>query len=253
MTKKSDEVKRQLFKGFHTAGSALDNSTSNLLSRTLRKESDKYRRAGETALDEQQFVIHKSTSPEYYQIFSSRHPLRESRLQAMSQAETALDELFRRNGADDSGSEDDDPDLSSIAPPNHIHQDDILISVPGYSREEITASKRLSINDRKNVRLSKVSSLERAFTNTDFLKDYPHSKIQEYRALNNEFNERVDILKEELKLRKQQEQQIIDAGSPDRESEIRYHEARLEILREAVANLDSDNWMYQTAEYQKSP
>lgn len=243
MSKKPD-AKRQLFRGLMSKkSSTFDITTQNLLSKTLRKQSDKYKRD-----DEQEFVIHKTTSPEDYLIFNTSHPIRESKLQALEQSEQAFQELFHHHGGtrfEDSGSEDDEPDLSSFAAPSQIYDDDILISVPGYSKEEITASKRLNINDRKNVRLSKVSNLERAFTNKEFLKTLTHERLQEYNEINQEYYSCMENLKEEKQLRLQEMNSVPHDIDSLTEQELNsFQPYQLEVLRNAVNNLEKDSWMY---------
>lgn len=235
MSKRTNQdVKRQLFKGLaNRKSSNLDSATSNLLSRTLRKNTDKY---VAKSSEEREFIIHKSTSPEDYKIFSSKHPIRETKLQALEQSEQAFNEVFHA-GFDDSGSEDDEPDVSAIGSPAAVHEDDILISVPGYSKEELTASKRLNINDRRNVRLSKVNPLERAFSSTDFLAGMSSEKIQEYDLMNQEFIEDLAILKEE-KDRAKEPHPFIQEGTEGLQA---YH---IEALRDAVGKLDETSWMY---------
>ncbi|ODQ62754.1 hypothetical protein WICANDRAFT_88531 [Wickerhamomyces anomalus NRRL Y-366-8] len=226
------DVKRQLFKGLGSRRSNLDSATSNLLSRTLRKNSDKYLNKSNNEPGEREFVIHKSTKPEDYEIFSTSHPIRESKLQALEQSEQAFNEVFHA-GFDDSGSEDEEPDVSAIASPSVMNEDDILISVPGYSKEELTASKRLNINDRRNVRLSKVSPLERVFSSTDFLKESPPDKVREYDLINQEFNEHLEALKEHRDSLK-----LLSEGFRANEP------ADLQHFRELISRFDEDSWMY---------
>lgn len=235
MSKRSNQdVKRQLFKGLvGRKSSNLDTATSNLLSRTLRKNSDKY--INQTQ-DDPEFVIHKSTSPEDYKIFSTQHPIRESKLQALEQSEQAFNEVFH-SGSEDSGSEDEEPDVSTLGSTSQMYEDDILISVPGYSREELTASKRLNLNDRRNVRLSKVSSLERAFSNTDFLKGLNPDRLEDYDLMNQEFLEHLAVLKED----KQRAKELPLIPKSDDDTSEPYN---LEFFREAVAKLEDDAWMH---------
>lgn len=237
MSKRSStDVKRQLFKGIGSRKSSnLDNATSNLLSRTLRKNSDKY--LNKSQVEDREFVIHKSTSPEDYEIFSTNHPIRESKLQALEQSEQAFNEVFHA-GFDDSGSEDEEPDLSAIASPSTTLDDDILISVPGYSREELTASKRLNLNDRRNVRISKVSSLERGFASTEFLKGLTSDKIREYDLINQEFNEHLAVLKEERDCAR-------EFPMPTDEEECQLLSPQhLQSFRDFVSRAEEDSWMY---------
>lgn len=227
----SHDVKRQLFKGL--SRKSLDSTTSNLLSRTLRKQSDKYKRP-----EDDKFVIHKSTSPEDYGIFQSEHPIGESRLAALAQSEQALEELFHQ-GMDDSASEDEEPDLSNIAAASEIIRDDILISVPGYSKEEITAFKRLRVHDRKNIRLSKVNPLQRAFSDTEFIRGMSERRKQEYLAMNDQFNSDIDVLNEERAFKVDRAQ---CRGVTNEERTAK----QLEFLRESVSGLESDEWMFNT-------
>jgi hypothetical protein len=237
MSRKNQDVKRQLFKGLASRKpSSFDTSTSNLLSRTLRKQSDKYKRP-----EDDKFVIHKSTSPEDYAIFNTLHPARESKLQALAQSEQALEEMFH-HGLDDSGSEDDEPDLSNIAAASEILQDDILISVPGYSREEITAFKRLRLHDRKNIRLSKVHPLERAFNDTGFLRGMSERRKHEYMAMNDEFNSYFDALIEEKEYKSERDA----CRDGDEEEQIT---SKMAFLREAVNSFEEDDWIYEVPNF----
>ncbi|ODV73022.1 uncharacterized protein CYBJADRAFT_173537 [Cyberlindnera jadinii NRRL Y-1542] len=230
--KNEQDVKRQLFKGVSSRKPAsFESAASNLLSRTLRKQSDKYKRP----MDDTRFVIHKSTSPEDYLLFNSQHPMRESRLQAFSQAEQTFEEIF--DGYDDSGSEDDEPDLSNVARSSELIKDDILISVPGYSREEITACKRLRIQDRKNVRLSKVHPLERAFADVEFLRDMNERKKQEYTLINQEYLTYFQDLAEE---RDHKRARALCKGVDEEDTTAR----QFAYLREIVMDMENNDWMY---------
>lgn len=236
MSKRS-EVKRQLFRGLSSKKGSLEASTHNLLTRTLKKQSDKYKNHNDNDDDTEKFIIHKSTSPEDYKIFSSSHPMRESKLQAFEHSEQAFEELFHRNGfMDDSGSEDEGPDLSSFAPTTEQNQDDILVSVAGYSKEEVTASKRLNIRDRKNVRLSKVSDLERAFVNHDFLRTMDQERLHEYNEMNKEFLQSLESSMEQKKTN-----DLLTNSFPREHDD---NPQSYEELREAVAHLEETNWMF---------
>ncbi|KAH3679297.1 hypothetical protein WICMUC_001121 [Wickerhamomyces mucosus] len=278
MSKRSQDPKRQLFKSLNSTSntqSSLDQSTTNLLSETLRKQSDKYRRQEPETTE---FVIHKSTSPENYKIFSS-HPLRESKLQALETSEQTLENLFHPNqqrqdrhhhqhqyhnpntsytGNNNStyyelSSEDEDselPDISSLPQHDfHNNEDDILISIPGYSKEEIVALKNLNSKDRKNLRIPKKSSLEQAFSSVSslkYLRSLNREKLQEYAALNNEFEDEMEQIRRQ-KMKKLQLQHKIFTQKridPSEIEDFQLEPYQAETLRDAVSQLDETSWMY---------
>jgi hypothetical protein len=258
MSKQNPEAKRQLFRGLSSKKNTLDTAAHNLLTRTLKKQSDKYKPHSKGSAedgDSERFVIHKSTSPEDYKVFSSQHPLRESKLQAFGQSEQAFEELFNRNGfLEDSGSEDEEPDLSAFVTPSEVIDDDILISVPGYSKEEITASKRLNINDRKNVRLSRVTDLERAFANNEFLKTFSPRKLDMYNDINTEYvlsvmgaeqKKNNNNNKNKNKNDKRKKHHFPRVRTEEELQNPEVQELEHEDLRRAVSLLGQTAWLYE--------
>ncbi|KAH3682126.1 hypothetical protein WICPIJ_006929 [Wickerhamomyces pijperi] len=286
MSRKNQDVKRQLFKNITGASpskpsappsSPLDESASNLLSRTLRKQSDRLRSTHGSYISphnqryQKEFVIHKTTSPEQYKIFSSTHPIRESKLQALESAEKAFENLFHPDKQNmnfmthslnpnysvyDSSSDEDDsefPDISNLPQQSEYYddQDDILLSVPGLSKEEMLALKKLHPRDRKNLKLPKQNSLEMAFSSQaslKYLRELSRDELEEYHILLKESEQEMFKL-EAHDLRRKNDQRMflneirkkVDFEDPDSMAIEMHH---YQTIRETVASLETTNWIY---------
>lgn len=289
MSRKNQDAKRQLFKNITGAStskpsappsSPLDESASNLFSRTLRKHSDKHKaNRNDSCISphnqrcQKDFVIHKTLSPEQYQIFNSAHPIRESKLQALEISEKAFENLFHPDkpginllthsfnanySTYNCSSDEEDselPDISNLPQLSELYedQDDILLSIPGYSKEEILAIKKLRPKNRKNLKFPKQNALEAAFSSQaslKYLRGLSRNELQEYHVLNKEFEDGMFELKS-LKQRKLEDQKRFlndirknkNGDFEDLENtHLEVHQ--VQALREAMANLDNTNWMF---------
>lgn len=246
--------KRQFFRGLTgKKTNSLEASTSNLLSRTLRKNSDRYKisssggNGGTQSSDfstdvtsddsfsapvtedgQLRFVIHKSAKPEEAQVYSSR-PIRTSKLKAFEQAEEALGEVFHHHTKYGDISDDDDDDEVT----DERFKDEILISIPGFERNESLYSGRSK----------KTSQFQRAFHSREYVRS-PVSHSQEYYLMNKEFHDHLTHL--EQKLRNKNHYLSYDyLEEMDSDDEDMFSK-NMEVLTHAVSELKNDSWMFSS-------